>query len=919
MNTFYGRKNELSEILDIYRKLSGPEIILINGPCGTGKTRLIYEFYNAVARNSPFWKPVEVTNSIKEIELIPLVRTDMQQKSVKPGKPDIGKVADSLFLVTRALEKKGSVNDYDFCFDKIRKQFSLYIKPVLELLSRKEKNKRIAKSSFALLMNFALPGSSDIIEILNQAKDYLTGSFDALDLIGCFQEKYTKNKDTNALQDSILAILHEIFSVNRDFKITIIIEDAHWIDQYSLEILRKIYQKAQERSWKLLILLAGWEEPLKAGNVDYSKTYSELTEYISANGGKTLHLERLCENFQHSYIKELMGELDDEACRILTDRAQGDMDFLNDLISEIKETPGWFADGKLEVSNDCLKTLPSKAIELAREKIQKYPGEIKEILYWSSLQGMHFDERFISYISHRFSTGTLTTESLMKTDTEYGLTFLSDDELLSHIGEFRRSAVYEACLNIISRNPRIIQIRIAMLEFYVEFYKSGNWTRMSAERKYRFISLFDELCRMLDIHNEIMENIMTDLHLYLMAHKLAAGDYHTALSIGNKLLSGHIKPQFTDRLYGIMADAWYYAGKYDEEGHVYKEWSGHVANQIMFNLKYAKFLRRHSEAKKSEKILSESLGMTDDTLLQAEIRIELLKSEWAQGKTEKAYSDMTDFISSGAADSLQDSLRLKYAEAAYLILHDNEKNRQAALFAKECIDRYLVEGNNIQSHIYEVNWADALWGTGQSDMARDILLETIRHAKDRNLIHIMDIAFICLANIYSSCGQYAEAAENYHEGINLAKKISHDWDYCYGCIYYNLHKIRTGEYDAYCHSEITDEYNYLKELNQFLDIYLTYNKGLRVPDNISFTVPAAIINYRAVLFWQEQSYNNAEDFICAVSSAEGIKFNRDFIVKTLNKVLDRYIISNISTTARERLRSSLACYPEADHCLTGEL
>ncbi len=58
MSNFYDRKDELDALVKAFDSLNGPKIFCLQGVSGTGKTRLVLEFYNTIANQSKYWKKI---------------------------------------------------------------------------------------------------------------------------------------------------------------------------------------------------------------------------------------------------------------------------------------------------------------------------------------------------------------------------------------------------------------------------------------------------------------------------------------------------------------------------------------------------------------------------------------------------------------------------------------------------------------------------------------------------------------------------------------------------------------------------------------------------------------------------------------------------------------------------------------------
>lgn len=890
MDTFYGRKRELELLCEVYDNLLSPNIVNIMAPSGSGKTRLIYEFYNTIARRTESWQEVQCRNHNKEVEL-------------SPRHIGNGKNLKEIFLVTRALDKKGSNENYDFCFDRIRVQFSTILPSIIESLSNKDKSKKIAKSTLSLLLNFALPGSSNLIDILNTLKDYLGGSFDILELLGDIQSRFTKQgtsndaqlSETNSVLSSTLNVFNEIYKTNPNLKTVIIIEDIHWIDAYTELILENLYKVANDKMWPILFVFSGWDEALIEKNASFNQVYTKLTTFVqSVLGNKTIQLPPLSKSDIIKLIKESISGLDYDTCVLLYEKSRGDLDMLSDIISMLKETPGWINDNQeLQVSRDLLKKMPSPSVEIAKTRLWRYSEDIKKTLYWSSLQGMCFDEKIIQALLDKNQININVRENIVQSDHTYGLTYAKQHEILRYLCEFRRAAVYQACYETISLTPNIQQLCESLLEVYVELFNSAEWGGLSQDFKNKFSNDINHLCKQLKVTDKETLKIRDLLLLDVVESKIYIGDYMMAISLCREVLSNGGEYEIINRVYSYLVDAYYYAGLSQDEKDTYTEWANFIQKpEEMFILKYAKYLRRTSKTLESIDLLncSENRKLMRDLGCDSEMKLdfELLKSLWAHGDTLNAYLKLKELENNYIDYLKNDSQCITYHTAAYLVLHDMEKSRQASIFAKQSIEDYLICGNIQQMYIYKINYADSLYGLGYTQRALSILKEVIQYARENDQPQILDIALIVQGNIYSYCGNSDLAIHSYEQGISIAKKIGHDWDYIYGMIYYNLHLFKNNVEIVDFDENTINEYVYLKELNDILKLYVKLGHGEDIDTEVNFSIPAARLHYNSILYKQSPNISNALQFTKELGQIEGCKFYREAVFETINSILEQY-------------------------------
>lgn len=879
---FLGRKHELKILENEFNNLSGSRFVYVEANSGFGKTRLIQEFYNNLSSKSEYWSPVEITDWVKNSE----IKTDRRGLELE---------IDCLFLHTRALENNGSLESYGFCFERIRHQFSVHMASVLKMMHRRSASKKLFRSAYGFMLNFALPGSSDIIDLINSTKEFITESNDAAEIVKNIKERYFGDSDTlsgsyrhqvNDVSKATIDAFKFMFKSNREFKVVIVVDDIHWIDEFSLDILLTLYKAATENNWNIMFLLCGWTPSAQTAD-STNRHYEQLREYMDTTSYGHIKLDSIRKNEMYQFIEERLPGFGYADAGILISRSHGDLDLLNDFINQIIETPGWLdSDNKLLASRSELSSMPSDKIEIAKRALRNYPAEIKKILYNCALQGMVFDETFLKHFMELTDEDLDLTSLLLCTDTRYGLTHINESDVLRHKGEFRRVTFYDACHDLISKSPAISKLKKMLLAVVSNFMDSEDWSRLSYEDQWRYVELMDILCSEIDVTDEELLLKRYESLYSVASQKLFMGDWKSAVRLGIRISNESQSVRLKNLAYSLVADGYYYGGKADDEERNFVTWSNMGGcDKFMYVLKYAKYLRRMSKSSLALELLSSIEGSITDDRLRLSVEIEKLKTLWSKGDVKDVFKTICDIENKGIARIAESPLKIDYMISAYLISHDLEKNRLASIFAKDSIDYYEGVCNHVQQNIYKINYADALWGLGYREKAAGILNETIDYARESFQPQVLDIALICCANVLAESGDSARALTLYEEGINVASSIHHDWDLYYAKVYRRLLYIESGHG---CGDEpvgVCGEYTALKELDKLLDLYCAYLKGNTVSSDVEFSIPVAVLNYRAILYKQSGTVENLTAFAMALSQVEGVKFNRRFLLNVVEDIL----------------------------------
>jgi tetratricopeptide (TPR) repeat protein len=151
-------------------------------------------------------------------------------------------------------------------------------------------------------------------------------------------------------------------------------------------------------------------------------------------------------------------------------------------------------------------------------------------------------------------------------------------------------------------------------------------------------------------------------------------------------------------------------------------------------------------------------------------------------------------LSSAHAELLASDLlkRASFLHHRYFLFHELDQNDDAVAAGHFIRDAYSKSHLNYDALIAAVNLGDALWATGKSDEAIEILNSAHLKGQELGFAQVENIAAICLANVLSSVGSNQAATVFYVQGIALSTAIDHRWDLIYGQAYQALHDIEMG-------------------------------------------------------------------------------------------------------------------------------
>jgi len=905
MGQFFQREQELNCLLNGFDCLHGAKIITIQGLSGSGKTRLIQEFYNSIARHTEYWRAKNSVSGKKETEVL----LDFQF-----APEDL----PWLFLTTRSIESKG--NNYDFTFDRIRQQFSYHLPQIIKTIKNKAKNRKIANSALGVLLNFSIPGSGNIVELINLIKDGANGTVNVIDLIAHINDKvigntsYTQNElylsESQNLTQELLNVLNELYYRNRGFKIIIYLEDFHWIDLYSQQVIKDLFHQANEKGWNVLFIVSHWPSHIFSAGSTECKVLSNFYDWIATLDKRQsyydcLYVKNLNKDSLRRIVKERLASLQPEAVEVLVQRCQGDVDLLNDFIDEIAQSFGWLVNGELVVNLQKLYELPSKSIEMAKSRLYSFPEGVRRHLVWSSLQGVVFDYEIVINLINTFDDSNNFLVNIRKAEDEFGIISTNKSGTLEITAEFKRAVFFEACTSFIQRHPNLNDFKIYLINQINDLIQGTKWMQLKRDVRTRIVETFSYLVHTTKNISKEVKHTLIDSLLSISQEKLLIGDYSSSIDICTEVSKAlnEIDVPTKNKLYSILSEAFYYSGEIQREKETYEQWTSiSTTNSYEFHIQYAKFLRRYSLPEESIKQVKEALSKSVGKYDNINAKIEMAKCLWAGGLQYDAYNLLKEMDSRFLKDiSTNDTLQMSYYHACCLVLHDLDKNKQAVQYASKCIDKYEGAGNIQSMLISRVNYGDALWSLGLVGNAEEHLKQTCVLAEQYDLPHVKDIAYICYANVLSSLNKLDLANSFYRKGIDLAEQINHDWDFIYGRIYEGVFRLKQKQKGVIDFIPILDlcvksGYYYLADL-AFSAIchqkfHLKTEMDLR---DITYqpSLPIGKVFFHSTLILIDDfDETDVSDFIRFLGKCEGIRLSVEQVALTIKKIINDKLTSD---------------------------
>lgn len=420
---FYGRQDEIHLLFDAWiNTLDGkPQWISFVAETGTGKTRLIHEFYRYLSdRDYRLSREADTHgNAAFKADYNP---SSYWPRSLPSGSDNLGLNPDPQGLSEAKIE---DVKDIPWLWwglrgnDPVQRNGSENGCAASASLSSLELHTTVLaiqkerfKANLAAVQQIGkwaapkLPIIGPVCELLLVMGELIQAGkrpFKTLLQGYGIRLREEQSRMQLKLQDLLVNAIFQF--LEQDVPVILILDDVHWFDADSVAFLDRLTARLGEQSLKLMIVSTSWAKEWNDSGVRTIFNRFKGTPHEKTLGGiETEHIQ--------SFLLNNFPGLSEEDQALLADRADGNFRYATELVLALRRDPAkFFEDGKLSA---CLSARGRKEIasrklkmdELVEERFLAFDTPIQTALMRSSYQGMRFDPQLTSLV-----TGMLDEEN----------------------------------------------------------------------------------------------------------------------------------------------------------------------------------------------------------------------------------------------------------------------------------------------------------------------------------------------------------------------------------------------------------------------------------------------------------------------------------------------------------------------------
>ena len=402
LEQFYGREKELEQLRNSFErcaqrnmegKFSGPQLTFVIAESGIGKSRLVQELYLSLSKDLK-WDPNNYwPDSFKESGQQLRVTPDMTGQEPTGGPQfswlgarwqptDIRNIQDrrsalpdlqtSILTHATLLEQYGSV-------------WSAAVKRFLANLK-----KDYADTIIEEAVGDSIPFAGILLKIAKGSKKLAD---DRLSGHQSFEER--EAAIINDEVDEALEKMGLLLKGSDAIPTVLWLDDAQWIDSYTLEFLHKLWTKARAGNWPLFIVITHWEREWRELVEKKDIAEKSLCTFTGKPGVSELLLSDASDlSLKECLLNSLPG-ITSQQRDLLVEKAAGNYLTMVENMWELLDEPMWFVDENImgQLTDDAVSYIQKFESERQKRVAQRFKQldpNIRKLLGWSAQIGISF-------------------------------------------------------------------------------------------------------------------------------------------------------------------------------------------------------------------------------------------------------------------------------------------------------------------------------------------------------------------------------------------------------------------------------------------------------------------------------------------------------------------------------------------------
>ncbi|MGR1252647.1 hypothetical protein [Aeromonas veronii] len=404
---FYGRSEELKHLFKAWTSASDgePQWVTLVAESGTGKTRLLHEFYRCISdleyRREKMPNDIQCVKEFDANDYWPnSLPIEGECLKINPEPERFGEITVRdcnqlpwLWWGLRGIpngvrNRTESLSCLRDALPHLQPHISILVEQRLRHESNMDAALDIAKKAANLLTGGWIDPLITVCELIQNGKAPLQRLFGGYGVELREQQGKAQVELTQTLLDSLGRFLDE------GIPVILVLDDCQWLDNNTVDFLARLIELRRVKKSKLLIITTSWaREWASSSDGDISDLF-----YNHFSGSKTIiPLGRIEPEFAGLYVKKMLADLIDTDVQLLLERADGNMRYLRELcLAVLKDKRSYLTrkGGSFCFTERAKEKLEQKEFDMDRlieQRFLELSEDSQIALERCSYQGVRFD------------------------------------------------------------------------------------------------------------------------------------------------------------------------------------------------------------------------------------------------------------------------------------------------------------------------------------------------------------------------------------------------------------------------------------------------------------------------------------------------------------------------------------------------
>ncbi len=470
------RLRDLVAAYDTVVRSGESRLVVLAGPTGWGKTRIVREFYAHLARDTArdYWPPRLDADEGSWLQA---------RKRVFPAPFEASEATKIPYLWLGVSCQRDQMGRELSALQYAEQQFQAHVGPMAAALEGAgDRWKARLSAAGAVAGLFGLPDPVNMAMtwqgIATSGWEVVTGEWQSFrDRRAGTQARRVETHGGSGATERAIELAEQMARLSgEDLPIVLVVDDAHWADRGTVAFVGKLLNTRAH----VLLVATAWPDQLAVQATETGTFGHALVPWMEAGRAERQELERLPDTALVGLIHEAADQVEPRVLRALCERADGNPNRLQGLMS-LRVVRRALAARGTALTDEQIETLPAGDAEIIMAIWRDLPEHVRDVLALSTLQGSEFNPDWIPAAAELLDLTDADT-GLALAQSPWGWVRSLDSALAAFVeaGLFERAEEESRTLFL---PDELARARAAMLRWAVEQKHRPDWETLSASAR----------------------------------------------------------------------------------------------------------------------------------------------------------------------------------------------------------------------------------------------------------------------------------------------------------------------------------------------------------------------------------------------------------------------------------------------------